>query len=196
MFSTATGMAKPAGVPSVEALAALRANSCASGIDALVYPPSRLASRGGAGERRGGMMSRAGGPARGVLGPARAVAAMAVDQISNGIVLSACLPACLPACPCLPACLRLPACMPFFSHLPAEREPEVQTPALHGLLPGSLGHAAVGGVGLIERQHEPPEALELLRAAAEILVFTRALNSSDGFCSFPVPPRPGVGALV
>ena len=75
-------------------------------------------------------------------------------------------------------------------------EPEVDTPGLHGLLPSSLGHAAVRGVGLKEPQTVTAGVLVLLRAPAELLVFMRALNGSDGFCSFPVPPRPGVGALV
>ena len=79
---------------------------------------------------------------------------------------------------------------------PGVGEPEVETPALHGRLPGSLGHAAVAGVGLIEPQPEPAGVLVLLRALAEHLVLWRALHGCDGFCSFPVPPRPGVGALV
>ena len=75
-------------------------------------------------------------------------------------------------------------------------EPEVDTPGSHGLLPSSLGHAAVRGVGLKEPQTVTAGVLVLLRAPAELLVFMRALNGSDGFCSFPVPPRPVVGALV
>ena len=49
---------------------------------------------------------------------------------------------------------------------------------------------------LIEPQPEPAGVLVLLRALAEHLVLWRALHGCDGFCSFPVPPRPGVGALV
>ena len=75
-------------------------------------------------------------------------------------------------------------------------EPEVDTPSSHGLLPSSLGDAAVRRVGLNEPQTATAGVLVLLRAPAEILVFMRALNDSDDICSFPVPPRPGVGALV
>ena len=60
MFSTATSMVKPAGVPSVEALA-LRANSCASGIDALQYGSQEWGECDRHSPLRfGAMMSRAG----------------------------------------------------------------------------------------------------------------------------------------
>ena len=89
--------------------------------------------------------------------------------------------------------------LPFFSLKEADRDPEVPTPALHGLLPRSLGNAAVGGVGLSEPHHELAVVQEcgiLLHAIAYFLVVTRALHRRDGNKSFPVPLRPFVGALV